>query len=173
MLSPIQVTDIFISHMFCRNFKIPFTFHQFFKITVVVRLAIITSMCVFFLNPWQISFCWVFFFLTFVLFVHLPGWMGSKLQHVGSSVFVAACKIFSCSVWPLSCSMRDLVPWPEIKPGPPALRSWHLSYWATREAAQYSDNCSLIESAAFVIQHVFYAFKNIILRKVYRLHQTD
>ena len=33
----------------------------------------------------------------------------------------------------LSCGMRDLVPWPGIKPGPPALGAQSLSHWATRE----------------------------------------
>ena len=35
---------------------------------------------------------------------------------------------------PFSCSMWDLVPWPEIKPGPPALGVWSLNHWATRES---------------------------------------
>ena len=30
--------------------------------------------------------------------------------------------------------MWDLVPWPEIKPGPPVLGAWSLSHWTTREA---------------------------------------
>ena len=29
-------------------------------------------------------------------------------------VLVAACEVFSCSMW-------DLVPWPGIEPGPPAM----------------------------------------------------
>ena len=33
----------------------------------------------------------------------------------------------------LSCSMRDLVPWPGIEPGPPALEVWSLNHWTTRE----------------------------------------
>ena len=32
-----------------------------------------------------------------------------------------------------SCSMRDLVPWPGIKPGPPELGTQCLSHWTTRE----------------------------------------
>ena len=34
----------------------------------------------------------------------------------------------------LSYSMQDLVPWPEIKPSPPALGMQSLSHWTTREA---------------------------------------
>ena len=33
----------------------------------------------------------------------------------------------------LSCSMWDLVPWPQIEPGPPALGARWLSHWTTRE----------------------------------------
>ena len=33
----------------------------------------------------------------------------------------------------LSCSMWDLVPWPGIKPGLPALGAWSLSHWTTSE----------------------------------------
>ena len=41
-------------------------------------------------------------------------------------LLVVACGIFSCSVW-------DLVPWPGIKTGPPALGAHSLSQWTTRE----------------------------------------
>ena len=43
------------------------------------------------------------------------------MQHTGSSLFVVACGIFSCSKRALSCSMWDLVPRSEIEPRPPAL----------------------------------------------------
>ena len=33
----------------------------------------------------------------------------------------------------LSCGLRDLVPWPGIEPGPPALGAKSLSHWTTRE----------------------------------------
>ena len=36
-------------------------------------------------------------------------------------VLVTACRIFSCSMRTLNCNMWDLVPWPGIEPGPPAL----------------------------------------------------
>ena len=32
-----------------------------------------------------------------------------------------------------SCSMRDVVPWPGIEPGSPALGAWTLNHWTTRE----------------------------------------
>ena len=34
----------------------------------------------------------------------------------------------------LSCGMWDLVPWPGIELGRPALGAWSLSHWTTREA---------------------------------------
>ena len=43
-------------------------------------------------------------------------------------VLVAACRTFSCSMW-------DLVPWPGIKLGPPALGAQSLSHWTTREVS--------------------------------------
>ena len=43
--------------------------------------------------------------------------LGSSLQPAGS---------FSCSMW-------DLVPWPGIEPGFPALTARNLSHWTTRE----------------------------------------
>ena len=38
-----------------------------------------------------------------------------------------------CCMQTLSWGMWDLVPWPGIKPGPPALQAWSLSHWTTRE----------------------------------------
>ena len=33
----------------------------------------------------------------------------------------------------LSCGMWDVVPWPGIEPGLPALGAWSFSHWTTRE----------------------------------------
>ena len=41
--------------------------------------------------------------------------------------------IFYLAALGLSCSMRDLVPWPGIEPGPPALGAQSPSHWTTRE----------------------------------------
>ena len=43
--------------------------------------------------------------------------------------------VFSCSMWTLSWSIWDLVPWPGIEIGPPTLGAWSLSYWITREVS--------------------------------------
>ena len=41
----------------------------------------------------------------------------------------------SCGTWTLNHNMWDLVPWPGIEPGPPALGAWNLSHWTTREVS--------------------------------------
>ena len=43
---------------------------------------------------------------------------------------VAACRIFGCGMW-------DLIPWPGVEPGPPALGMQSLSHWTTREALDF------------------------------------
>ena len=48
-------------------------------------------------------------------------------------VLVVACRIFTCSMQTLSCSMWDLVPQPGIEPGSPALGAQSLSHRTTRE----------------------------------------
>ena len=95
------------------------------------------------------------YFLTFIyLFVCLFVWL-CQVSVAARSIFVAACGIFvvacgifrcgmrdllvaacgnfSCSMQTHSCSMWDLVPWPRIKPRPPALGEQSLSHWTTRE----------------------------------------
>ena len=39
----------------------------------------------------------------------------------------------SCGTRDLCCHVRDLVPWPGIEPGPPALVAQSLTHWITRE----------------------------------------
>ena len=39
----------------------------------------------------------------------------------------------SCSMWALNCCIWDLVPWPGIETGPPALGVQSLSHWTTGE----------------------------------------
>ena len=73
------------------------------------------------------------FFKCLLIFVYLFGCVGSQLQHTGSEIFVVACRVFSCRLGTLSCSMWDLVPWPGIEPGSPALGAQSLSHWTTRE----------------------------------------
>ena len=49
-------------------------------------------------------------------------------------LFVSAVPYLSCSVWTLSRSMCDLVPWPGIKSGSPALETQSLNHRTTRKA---------------------------------------
>ena len=60
-------------------------------------------------------------------------------------VLVAACRVFSWGMWALSCSMWDLVPWPGIKLGTPALGAWSLSHWTSREVPARHFSKSLSE----------------------------
>ena len=43
----------------------------------------------------------------------------------------------SCSMRALSCSMWNLVPWPGMESGPPALGAWSLYHWTTREGPSH------------------------------------
>ena len=67
----------------------------------------------------------IFFILNLFLFTYLDVSglsdstrdLWSPLRHVG---------VFNCGMW-------DLVPWPGMQPGSPALEAWSLSHWTTRE----------------------------------------
>ena len=48
-------------------------------------------------------------------------------------VLVAAHRMFSCGMQILSCGLCNLVPWPRVRPGRPALGVQSLSCWTTRE----------------------------------------
>ena len=64
-------------------------------------------------------------FFFFLIFIHLFIWL-HRVFVAACGIFVVACRIFSCGMW-------DLVPWPGIKPGPPALGGRSLNCWTTRE----------------------------------------
>ena len=87
-----------------------------------------------FFCPWIFSFPGTFVgFLFFVLFfgpLKIFGCAGFQLQHIGSSVFVVACGIFSCGRW-------DLVQRPGIEPRPHALGVQSLSHWTIREVPRH------------------------------------
>ena len=52
----------------------------------------------------------------------------------------------------LSCSMWDLVPWPGIEPGSPALGAWSISHWTTREVPYpYFLRLHLPDSATIIL----------------------
>ena len=71
----------------------------------------------------------VFFFFNWNLFLICLHWVLAAA--LGSLLFVAACRLFSCRRWTLGCGIWALVPWPGMEPGPPALGVWSPSHWAS------------------------------------------
>ena len=59
-----------------------------------------------------------------------------KNIYLAALVLVVAPWIFH-----LHCSMWDLVPWPGIEPGPPALGALSPSHWTTREVLPFFQFC--------------------------------
>ena len=51
-----------------------------------------------------------------IYFIYLFGCTEPLVQHVGSSIFIMACGIFSWGMQTLSCGLWDLVPWPGVEP---------------------------------------------------------
>ena len=75
-----------------------------------------------------------FSFFNIYLFIWL-GWVSCGKWDLQSSLWPSAWGILTFLVADrlFSCSMRDLVLWPGIKTGPPALVTWSLSYPTTRK----------------------------------------
>ena len=69
-----------------------------------------------------ISFKNLFIYIYFYLFIWL------------FRVLIVACRIFSCLIWTLRFGLWNLVSWPGIEPGPPALGARSLSHWTTRNS---------------------------------------
>ena len=90
-----------------------------------------------------------FFFLNIYLFIWLL------------LVLVVACGIFSCGMW-------DLVPWPGIEPGPPALGAQSLSHWTTREVPRTA-NLKLL-SAIILLVLVLLFWNYMLWNYTYILH---
>ena len=73
--------------------------------------------------------------------VHEGGgrWVGSnkvvelKKKKIKQFFFFSILKKYYSAATGLSSSMWDLVSWPGIEPGFPALGAWNLSHWTTRE----------------------------------------
>ena len=84
---------------------------------------------------------------------------------------VAACRIFCCGMWNLSCRKWGLVPWPGIEPGPVALGTWSLSHWTTREVLKRSyPGQSIGEECVQSREHraaVWWTCRNSVLLGVY------
>ena len=74
-----------------------------------------------FKSSWWRTSILFFFFLRFI--------------YLTTTGLDCACRFFSCGMQLLGCSMWYLVPWPAIELLPPALRTWSLSHWTTREVS--------------------------------------
>ena len=92
--------------------------------------------------PWGSSFIYLFT----CLFIWL------------SRVLVMVCRIFSWGMWTLSCSMWDLVPWPGIEPGTPALGAQSLSHWTTKESE--SERVKVTQSCLTLFDPMHYTVWN-------------
>ena len=88
--------------------------------------------------------CYVCMYVYIYIYMHKHTYIHVRwitmLHHFFKRLFIwlhqalaAAGRIFSCSIWPLSCCLWNLAPWPGIKPRPPAPGVWSLSRWTTRE----------------------------------------
>ena len=99
-------------------------------VLLIISFSFLCCMIVSFSSD-SFYFLKIFFHLLFI-------WLLWVLigAHV-SSISVAACRIFTCSMQSLSCSMWDLVPWPGIEFRPPVLGAWSLSHYsqANREVS--------------------------------------
>ena len=67
-----------------------------------------------------------------LLNIYLFIWLHQVLI-VAHRIFIVAGRIFNFNRPTLSCGIWDLVPWPGIEPGSPALGVQSLSHWSTRE----------------------------------------
>ena len=54
--------------------------------------------------------------------------------------------LFILAALGLSCCLWDLVPWPGIETGPPALGAWSLNHWITREVPLFFSWVAMIPS---------------------------
>ena len=74
---------------------------------------------------------------SYTLWPHHPQrWHKKKKKEMSAwlnQVLVATCRILSCGMQTLGCSTWVLLPWPGIRPWPPALGVWSLSHWITKE----------------------------------------
>ena len=51
-------------------------------------------------------------------------------------LFICLCWVLVVAMWTLNRVMKDLVPWPGIKPRPLALEAESLNHWTTREVPE-------------------------------------
>ena len=68
------------------------------------------------------------------------------IHFISALFFLNFCLFIYLAVPGLSCGMWDLVLWPRINPGPPALGVQNLSHWITGEVLSIILNCKILET---------------------------
>ena len=64
-------------------------------------------------------------------------WVCKQKQLFFFSIYLSAPSLSPVMWYLFNWGMRNLIPWPGIKPGAPVLREWSLSHWVTREVPEY------------------------------------
>ena len=95
---------------------------------------------------------------------------------VFSNLFIWLCLVLvaTCGIFYLHCNLWNLVPWPGVKPRPPALGEWSLSHRTTRKVpiphllypfiCGYTWVLPYLGNAAMNISvHVFYIYSRVEL----------
>ena len=73
----------------------------------------------------------------------------------------------------LSCCLWDLVPWPGIKPRPPALGAWHLSHWTTREVPLSANFFLMFYLHCFIFIMLSVQFSHSVVSNSLRPHELQ
>ena len=116
-LTLLSLDEVSVSYSFC--LKVYFVFYKYSYLC-----SLLVSICMGYLS--HPSF-FIFYFIYLCIWLHwvlvvVRGifFFFFKLRHIRS---------LTSSMWTLSFSLWDLVPWSGIEPGPPALRAQTLRHW--------------------------------------------
>jgi len=102
--------------------------------TVFVLKSILSFISTVIFALFWFPFAWdIFPILLFLYFIYLCIWLHWVLVVVRGIFFfffkLRHIRSLTSSMWTLSFSLWDLVPWSGIEPGPPALRAQTLRHW--------------------------------------------
>ena len=78
----------------------------------------------------------MFYFVCFNIYFYLFIYLAMLGLSCSTRIF-NICYSIQNVMQTLSCGMWDLVPWPAIKPSPPALEVWRLSHWTTGKSSEH------------------------------------
>ena len=81
---------------------------------------------------------WGWILLTIISYSRTSFWADCCFAQTVSFIWLClvldvTCRIFNCSMWTLSCSTWNIIPWPGINSRPSVCGEWSLSRWTTRE----------------------------------------